>query len=220
MRDPYQVLGVSRDSSEEEIKKAYKALSRKYHPDANINNPNKDQAEEMFKEIQQAYQQIMKERTEGYRYQGGGSYSAGGGYGTSGGNSYGGFGDFGDFFGGFGGFGSFMATEEVPPDMRRTIIFGRQATMCATVITRRPEPFLTICRRVCAAPDGIITAHWLIRGWETRYLPWNMPREPAPWNRITAITVIWSISLRTEEAGTARDSILTDSPTLPETACA
>ena len=73
--DPYSVLGVSRDASEEEIKKAYKALSRKYHPDANINNPNKDQAEEKFKEIQAAYQQIMKERTEGYSY--------GGGYGLS-----------------------------------------------------------------------------------------------------------------------------------------
>ena len=66
--DPYSVLGVSRDASEEEIKKAYKALSRKYHPDANINNPNRDQAEEKFKEIQAAYQQIMKERTEGYSY--------------------------------------------------------------------------------------------------------------------------------------------------------
>ena len=41
MRDPYQVLGVSQDASEEEIKKAYRKLSRMYHPDANINNPNK-----------------------------------------------------------------------------------------------------------------------------------------------------------------------------------
>ena len=73
MRDPYTVLGVSRNATEEEIKKAYKTLSRKYHPDANINNPNKDQAEEMFKEIQQAYQQIMKERTGG-----GSSYGYGG----------------------------------------------------------------------------------------------------------------------------------------------
>ena len=61
--DPYSVLGVSRDASEEEIKKAYKALSRKYHPDANINNPNKDQAEEKFKEIQAAYQQIIWRNT-------------------------------------------------------------------------------------------------------------------------------------------------------------
>ena len=62
MFDPYSILGVSRDASDEEIKKAYRKLSRKYHPDANINNPNKDQAEEKFKEIQQAYDQIMKER--------------------------------------------------------------------------------------------------------------------------------------------------------------
>ena len=66
MMNPYQVLGVSADASEEEIKKAYRALSRKYHPDANINNPNKVQAEEKFKQIQEAYQQIMKERTGGY----------------------------------------------------------------------------------------------------------------------------------------------------------
>ena len=62
MLDPYSVLGVSRNATDEEIKKAYRKLSRKYHPDANINNPNKDQAEEKFKEVQQAYEQIMRER--------------------------------------------------------------------------------------------------------------------------------------------------------------
>ena len=98
MNDPYRVLGVSRDASEEEIKKAYKALSRKYHPDANINNPNKDQAEEKFKEIQAAYQQVMKERTEGYS-------SSGYGYGPGSSRGYGGFGY--EPFGGFGGFGGF-----------------------------------------------------------------------------------------------------------------
>lgn len=66
MNNPYEVLGVSRDASEDEIKKAYRALSRKYHPDANVNNPNKAQAEEKFKQIQEAYQQIVKERTEGF----------------------------------------------------------------------------------------------------------------------------------------------------------
>ncbi len=98
MNDPYRVLGVSRDASEEEIKKAYKALSRKYHPDANINNPNKDQAEEKFKEIQAAYQQVMKERTGGYS-------SSGYGYGPGSSRGYGGYG-YGPF-GGFGGFGGF-----------------------------------------------------------------------------------------------------------------
>ena len=72
MTDPYKVLGVSRDASDDEVKKAYRTLSRKYHPDANINNPNKDQAEEMFKLVQQAYNQIMREREGGYSSQ---SYS-------------------------------------------------------------------------------------------------------------------------------------------------
>lgn len=110
MSDPYQILGVSRDASEEEIKKAYRKLSRIYHPDANVNNPNKEQAEEKFKQIQQAYQQVMKEREQaasGYGgYQGN---SAAGGYGSGGngyGNSGGGYGSFDDFFGGFG-FGGF-----------------------------------------------------------------------------------------------------------------
>ena len=97
MMDPYQVLGVSRGASDEEIKKAYRSLSRKYHPDANVNNPNKDQAEEKFKQVQQAYDQIMKEKQQGTSY---------GGYGTSyGGNrteysDFGGFGGFGGYYGG------------------------------------------------------------------------------------------------------------------------
>lgn len=63
--DPYQTLGVPRGASDEEIKKAYRNLSRKYHPDANVNNPNKAQAEEKFKQVQQAYDQVMKERERG-----------------------------------------------------------------------------------------------------------------------------------------------------------
>ena len=105
MRDPYQVLGVSRDASEEEIKKAYRKLSRIYHPDANINNPNKAQAEEKFKEIQQAYQQIMKEKEQGQA--GYGTYDGDGRNASSG--EFGGFGGFDDFFGGFGfgGYGGY-----------------------------------------------------------------------------------------------------------------
>lgn len=90
MTDPYSVLGVSRSASDEEVKKAYRSLSRKYHPDANINNPNKDQAEAKFKEVQQAYQQIMREREYGSSGQGSEDYDFGG---------FGGFGDFGTFRG-------------------------------------------------------------------------------------------------------------------------
>ena len=94
MSDPYSILGVDRNASEEEIKKAYRALSRKYHPDANINNPHKDEAEAKFKEVQQAYQQIMDERERGYSSD------------TSYGNNSGGYEDYGPF-GGFGGYGPF-----------------------------------------------------------------------------------------------------------------
>ena len=129
--DPYQVLGVSRDASDDEIKKAYRNLSRKYHPDANINNPNKAQAEEMFKKVQAAYDQIMKERqygghgTAGSQYGPGSSHYGGysGGYGNSsyGGGSYRNGSDYGDFggFGEFGGFGGFGASDrEEEPRMQ------------------------------------------------------------------------------------------------------
>lgn len=107
MRDPYQVLGVSRDASEEEIKKAYRALSRKYHPDANVNNPNKDAAEEKFKEIQQAYQRIMDEKQNPGRssYGGYGSGYGSSGYGGTSGNQDS-YDEFEEFFRGFG-FGGF-----------------------------------------------------------------------------------------------------------------
>lgn len=83
MVDPYRVLGISPSASEEEIKKAYRNLSRKYHPDANINNPNKEQAEEKFKEIQAAYNQIMDERQNGYGYSSSYSNSSSDSYGGS-----------------------------------------------------------------------------------------------------------------------------------------
>ena len=99
MTDPYQVLGVTRGASDEEIKKAYRTLSRKYHPDANVNNPNKEQAEERFKQVQQAYDQIMKEKQQGSSGNYGG-FSGYGGQGAS--NPGGGYSQQGPF-GGFSG---------------------------------------------------------------------------------------------------------------------
>lgn len=102
MTDPYQVLGVSRDASNDEIKKAYRKLSRKYHPDANINNPNKAAAEAKFKEVQAAYNQIMNEREHGSSGQ-----TYGYGYGSSSGGYGGGAAGSQDYWGGFGGFGGY-----------------------------------------------------------------------------------------------------------------
>ena len=63
-KNPYDVLGVPQNASDDEIKKAYRELTRKYHPDANVNNPLADLAEEKFKEVQEAYDEIMRQSRE------------------------------------------------------------------------------------------------------------------------------------------------------------
>ena len=65
MKDPYSVLGVSQSASDDEIKKAYRELARKYHPDNYQNNPLADLAEEKMKEINEAYDEIKKQRAAG-----------------------------------------------------------------------------------------------------------------------------------------------------------
>jgi len=81
MRDPYEVLGVSSDASDDEIKKVYRELARKYHPDNYQNNPLADLAEEKMKEVNEAYDIITKSRSGGgsssggYAYQQSQSYS-------------------------------------------------------------------------------------------------------------------------------------------------
>ncbi len=76
MKDPYEVLGLQRGASRDEVKSAYRKLAKKYHPDMNQNNPLQDLAEEKFKEIQWAYDEIMNGNASGsYSYQGGGDSS-------------------------------------------------------------------------------------------------------------------------------------------------
>ena len=73
MNDPYSVLGVSHSASDDEIKKAYRDLARKYHPDNYHDNPLADLASEKMKEINEAYDSITKSREQGssgYAYQG------------------------------------------------------------------------------------------------------------------------------------------------------
>ena len=69
MNDPYSVLGITRGATDREIKKAYREMSRKYHPDSYTDETEKKWAEEKFREVQEAYNQIVDERsgkTSGY----------------------------------------------------------------------------------------------------------------------------------------------------------
>ena len=85
MNDPYQILGVPETASDEEVKRAYRELARKYHPDNYHDNPLADLAQEKMKDINAAYEQITKMRSGaksgGYSSAGtSGSYSGYGGY--------------------------------------------------------------------------------------------------------------------------------------------
>jgi len=103
-RDYYEVLGVSKNATDEEIKKAYRKLAIKYHPDK---NPDDKTAEDKFKDAAEAYE-ILSNSEKRQRYNQFGHAGVGG---ASGGQSHGGmnmddiFSQFGDIFGGGFGFG-------------------------------------------------------------------------------------------------------------------
>ena len=120
-RDYYEVLGVARDADDAAIKKAYRKLAMKYHPDR---NPDDKQAEEKFKEIGEAYEVLSDaDKRAAYDRLGHDAFKQGGMGGAGAGAGFGGFRDpmdiFAQMFGGMGGFGGFGGGQARHADPRR-----------------------------------------------------------------------------------------------------
>ena len=76
-KDPYDILGVAPYATDDEVKRAYRELAKKYHPDLHVDNPLAELAQERFQEIQEAYDTVMQERASGrpHSYQSGSNQS-------------------------------------------------------------------------------------------------------------------------------------------------
>jgi molecular chaperone DnaJ len=159
-RDFYDVLGVNRDASEDDIKKAYRKLAMKYHPDR---NPDSKEAEEKFKEVKEAYEILSdSQKRSAYDQFGHAGVDPQAGAG-GGGAGFGGFGDFADIFsdifgGGRGGAGGGRSNVYRGADLRynldisleeaargcesRSAFLRMKTAKCATapVPSRAPSP--------------------------------------------------------------------------------
>ena len=160
-RDYYEVLGVQKGATEEEIKKAYKKMARKYHPDL---NPGDKDAEEKFKEVNEAYE-VLSDSEKKARYDQFGfagvdpNFGAGGGgYGGGAGFDFGDLGDiFGSFFGGGFGGGQTRRNPNAPQRgesirMNLTISFEEAAFGCEKELTVDRYESCETCRGSGAAP--------------------------------------------------------------------
>ena len=131
-RDYYEVLGVDKSASDDEIKKAYRRLAKKYHPDL---NPDDKQAEASFKEVNEAYE-VLSDADKKSKYDRFGhagvdpNFGAGGAGGGGGFGGFSDFGDLGDLFGSFfgGGFGSRQQQSNPNAPQR-----GRDVTVSVTI---------------------------------------------------------------------------------------
>ena len=118
-RDYYEVLGIKKGASDDEIKKAYRKMAIKYHPDRNLNN--KEDAEKHMKEINEAYD-VLKDPQKKAQYDqfGHDAFAHGGGAGGAGG--FGGFGGFGGGGGGFSGGGLAISAIFLTPSLVEAVV--------------------------------------------------------------------------------------------------
>ena len=154
-RDYYEVLGISKGASEDEIKRAYKKMARQYHPDL---NPGNQEAEEKFKEVNEAYE-VLSDAEKKARYDQFGHAGVDPNFGAGGFDGSFDFGDLGDIFGSFfgGGFGGGRRTNPNAPQrgesirMALAISFEEAAFGCEKSVTiDRTEPCDTCHGSGCA----------------------------------------------------------------------
>ena len=167
-RDYYEVLGVEKGASAEEIKKAYRKSAMKYHPDR---NPGDKEAEEKFKEIGEAYEVLSddqkRSRYDQFGFAGvdpsyGGGAGGAGGYGGFGG--FGDFGDLGDIFGSFFGGGGRSQSRNAPRQgesvgVRLDLTFEEAAFGCEKEVSVNRIENCTTCNGSGSADGKIETCH-------------------------------------------------------------
>ena len=164
-RDYYEVLGVSKDASADDIKKAYRKMAMKYHPDR---NPGDKTAEEKFKEVGEAYEVLSdadkKARYDQYGFAGVDPNFGAGGSGFGGFGGFGDFGDLGDIFGEFFGGGSSRrgASQNAPRrgenvGARLDLTFEEAAFGCEKEVTSQRIENCSVCNGSGSADGKIET---------------------------------------------------------------